>query len=99
MPCEERPHPLPHDGTSQPERALPAAGEGYVRPDERETADWIVAAGRLAKHIAFFDGTNTTTGDWRPFFEGGETALLALLAVQDIDAYKRSIGDRFAVLK
>lgn len=99
MPCEERPHPLPHSGTSQPQRALPAAGEGYVRPDERQTADWIVAAGRLAKHIAFFDGTAAAVGDWRPFFEGGETALLALLSVQDVDAYRRSIGDRFAVLK
>lgn len=99
MPCEERPHPLPHDGTSQPERVLPAAAPGYARPDERSTADWIVGAGRLAKHIAFFDQTNTAVGDWRPFFESGETASLALLAVQDVDAYRRAIAARFAVLK
>lgn len=99
MPCEERPHPLPHDGTSQPERALPAADAGYVRADERDTADWIVQTGRLARHIAFFDANNTSTGDWRPFFEGGETALLALLAVQDVDAYRRSIAAHFVVLK
>lgn len=104
MPCESRPHPLPHDGSSQPSRRLPATAAGYVRADERDTADWIVAAARLARHIAFVDEGNIADptkpkGDWQPFFAHGETSLLALLAVQNATVYHRAIADWLGVLR
>jgi len=99
MPCEDRLHPLPHGGTSGPERALPAAAAAYARPDERTIAHRIVAAGRLARHISFTGLDGASAGDWRSFFADGETALIALLAVQDVDAYRRSIGAHFAILR
>src|SRR5262249_41311551 len=93
------PHPLQREGTSQVERALPALQPGYVKSDEKDFADWIVFASKFAAHIKYYDLTNTQSGNWTPFFSTSVTALLALLSLEDLAAYRAAVSDRFTILR
>src|SRR5206468_2113325 len=47
----------------------------------------------------FFEQNGAPAGDWAPFFSNDVSAVLGTIAIQDVDAYKRSFKDRFDFLK
>jgi hypothetical protein len=93
------PHPLQREGTSQVERALPALQPGYVKSDEKDFADWIVFASKFAAYIKYYNLTNTASGNWTSFFSTSVTALLALLSLEDLAAYRTAVSDGFTILR
>jgi len=99
MACSENKNPLQRGGTSQQQRELAALKEGYVSIEERDYAEWIVFANEFAAYLNYYDAQNEASGNWKPFFQSDVSALLGAIAIQDIDAYRRSLSDRFAILK
>jgi hypothetical protein len=92
--------PLPHGGTSQAERELPALSGDYVKIDESEYADWIVFAEGFSQYLAYHavDGNEYAQG-WQAFFARDVAAVLGTFAVQDIDSYREELGSRLAFLR
>lgn len=99
MSCSESKNPLQRGGTSQQQRLLAATQPGYVQIDEREFVDWIDFASRFAGYLNYYSAANIVTGNWQPFFDNDISAVLGTIAIQDIDAYRRGIKDRFDLLK
>jgi hypothetical protein len=97
--CSDNKNPLQHSGTSQAERLLPGLQAGYVKVNEKEYADWIVFASEFASYLNYYDATGTTTGNWQAFFNTDISALLGVIAIQDIDSYRRQIKERFDFIK
>lgn len=68
-----------------------ALDPAYAPVDERTPAHGIVFAQAYAALLKYFDAANKEKeagGDWVPFFGDDVSAQLALLAVEDIEAYK-----------
>jgi hypothetical protein len=97
--CVDKKTPLQRSGTSQKQRLLPAIKNGYVNADEKSFADWIVFAQSFAGYLNYYELNGELSGDWTPFFNSDVSAVLGSIAVQDADAYKRSIKERFVYLK
>ncbi len=97
--CNENKNPLKHSGTSQSQRLLQGLQAGYVKVNEKEYADWIVFANEFSKYLQYYDETGTASGNWQAFFASDISALLGIIAVQDIDAYRRKIKSRFDFIK
>lgn len=90
---------MQRSGTSQSERLLPGLQKGYALVDEKSFADWIVFAREFAQYITYYEVSNAPSGDWVPFFSNDVSAVLGTISIQDVDAYKRSIKERFDFLK
>jgi hypothetical protein len=97
--CNDKKTPLQRSGTSQTERMLPGLQKGYVEVDEKSFADWIVFAREFAQYLTYYELNNAPGGDWVPFFSNDVSAVLGTISIQDVDAYKRGIKERFDFLK
>jgi len=97
--CSDKKTPLQRSGTARNERLLPGLQNGYVLADEKTFADWIIFARAFAEHIIYYELNHLSSGNWEPFFSNDVSAVLGTIAVQDADAYKRAIKQRFDFLK
>ncbi len=97
--CTEKKHPLKRNGTSQPERLLPGLSKDFVHIDERSYADWINYTAQLSRYIHYYDRNNQPAGNWSSFMNSDPAAVLASIAVQNIEVYKNRIKKRFDYLK
>lgn len=97
--CGDQKNPLQRSGISRSDRLLPGMTNGYANVDERDFADWIVFAKTFAQYINYFELNGAKAGDWVPFFSSDVSAILGTIAIQDVDAYKRSIKLRLDYLK
>jgi hypothetical protein len=77
-------------GLTQDGRRRAELGDRYFLPDERDLADLILFGQRFAKHVQYYDATNTKAGDWTVFFESDVTASLAALTKLPVDAFRAS---------
>jgi hypothetical protein len=89
---------LVREGCSQEQRQAPALAPGYAPLDQRAPADRMIFARAYAAYLRFFTPQNVPDGDWQPFFGSDVSVQLALVAVQDVDAYKASLKACFAFL-
>lgn len=99
MSCSENKNPLQRVGTSQQQRLLAALKSSYIRIDEREYADWIVFAEAFAEYLNYYNLTNQVDGNWKPFFEKDVSAILGSMAIQNIDAYRQAVTERFNIVR
>lgn len=97
--CSDKKTPLQRSGTARRERMLPGLQQGYVLADEKTFADWIVFAKEFAQYLHYYELNNAKSGDWVSFFSSDVSAVLGTIAIQDVDAYKRSVKERFDFLK
>ncbi len=97
--CSDKKTPLQRSGTARNERLLPGLQEGYVLADEKTFADWIVFAKEFAQYLHYYELNNAKSGDWVSFFSSDVSAVLGTIAIQDVDAYKRTVKERFDFLK
>lgn len=80
---------LAREGTNQDERMALALDPAYAPVDERTPAHGIVFAQAYAALLKYCDAAyKDPEVDWVPFFSNDVSAQLALLAVEDIEAYK-----------
>ncbi|KAA3438751.1 baseplate J/gp47 family protein [Rufibacter hautae] len=87
------PHRVPREGTDQPGRSNPALAPSGVPVEEHGVAEWLVYAQQLGGHLRFYGVNNQFQGQtWAAFLEKDATAVLALVAVQDVDAYRRHLS-------
>lgn len=97
--CNDKKTPLKRHGTARDERLLPGLQDGYVLVDEKKFADWIVFAREFAQYISYYELNESISGTWVPFFSNDVSAVLGTISIQDVEAYKRAIKDRFDFLK
>jgi hypothetical protein len=95
--CADNINPLVRSGTNRLERMLPALDPNYALPDTQSFEHWMVYARDLAGHIKYFNSTNQNVNNekWQPFFDADVSAQLALIAVQNVNAYKEKIRALF----
>ncbi|MGE0665175.1 MAG: hypothetical protein AB7O49_01350 [Sphingomonadales bacterium] len=86
-PCAQR-NPLVRSGLTQEGRKRAELRPDHFQPDERDLADMVLFGQRFARHIKYYDATNTQVGDWTAFFESDVTASLAALAKLPVDAFR-----------
>lgn len=86
------------EGTSQDQRASAALNTASVPVNEHGPAYGMVFAQNYAAMLNYFDAANMAAGDWQPFFSGDVSAQLALVAIEDINAYKATIKSWFDYL-
>lgn len=93
--CTQNSDPLKlvREGTSQDERQPAALAPEYAPVDERTPAHRMVFAQEFAGLLKYFDETNNPSGNWRSFFDDDVAALMALLAIQDIDSYQAKLQE------
>lgn len=82
---------LVREGTGQDERAPEALSPDFAPINQHEIAHGIVFAQDYAALLRYFDTGNAEAGDWVPFFAKDVSAQLALLAIEDIEAYKSAL--------
>lgn len=99
MACSDKKNPLQRNGIARSERLLPGLQKGYVNIDEKTIADWIVFGKEFARFLVYYETNGTQGGDWAPFFSHDVSAILGTIAVQNVDAYKRMVKQRFDFLK
>jgi len=98
--CSHNTDPLKlvREGTAQDERSPTALDPGYAPANERDLAHNMVFAQGYAGLLNYFDSTNTLSGDWTPFFSSDVSVLLAVPAIEDVNAYKTHLQEWFAFL-
>ncbi len=98
--CQQNtdPNKLVREGSSQDQRMPTALDPSYAPVDERTLADKVVFAQSYAAFLKYFDASNTAVGDWRPFFGKDVSVQLALVAIEDIEAYKTTMKSWFDYL-
>ncbi len=98
--CSQNVDPLKlvREGTVQSARSPKALEPAYVPVNERGVAHNLVFAQNYAALLKYFDSNDTEVGDWTPFFNGDIAALLAVPAIEDIDAYTSSTQSWFDYL-
>ncbi len=89
---------LAREGTSQDGRALEALSPAFAPVDERTPAHHMVFAKSYAELIKYFQANNTESGNWSEFFGRDISVLLAIPAIEDVDAYQRTLQEWFAFL-
>lgn len=97
--CSKNKNPLQRSGTGQTQRLLPAMQDDYVHINENKYEDWIVFAAEFSVYLKFYSPDDQPAGDWTPFFTNDISSMLGSIAIQDIDAYKRTIKARFDFIK
>lgn len=97
--CSKNKNPLQRSGTGQTHRLLPAMQDDYVHINESKYEDWIVFAAEFSRYLKFYSPDDQPAGDWAPFFTNDISSMLGNIAIQDIDAYKRTIKARFDFIK
>jgi baseplate J-like protein len=90
--CDRR-NPLSRSGTNQRARVAKALDPEFVKVDERETADLIMFAQRLAPHLRYYGPDNIVDGDWTPFFSTDISAILARLATLPTASFRAFFAD------
>ena len=88
--CSRNKDPLKlmREGTSQDGRLYAALNPDHAPLNQREIEHGIVFAQDYSALLKYFDTANQESGDWHPFFSRDVAAKLALLAVENIEAYK-----------
>lgn len=89
---------LVREGTRQDQRLLRPLDPAYFTVDERSMARHIVFARDYAQLLRYFDGNNAPAGTWLPFFASDVSAKIAILAVEDVEAYKSMVQSWFQYL-
>jgi hypothetical protein len=89
--CSDNKNPLLLAGSGQLQRLLPGLQDNYVNIDERSAADWLVYARHYAAFVKYFNISNKEDSNWIPFFDNDISAQLAIITVQDVDAYRRRV--------
>lgn len=91
--CRHNSDPLKlvREGVSQEQRLLPLLRGQNVPIEERDAARQAVFAQLLAPFLRYFDEANVPVADWKRFFSEDVSALLALVAVQEVDSYRQNI--------
>ena len=97
--CSSNRNPLQHNGSARAQRMLPALQEGYANVDEKDFADWIVFAKNFSHYLNYYHASGGQSGNWSVFFSNDLCAVMGDIAIQDVDAYKRKIKERFDFLK
>ena len=98
--CSKNKNPLINNGTSQPQRLLPAMDKSrFALVDEKKYPDWIVFANNFSTFINYYGNSNTVEGNWQPFFSSDISAQLGTIALQDIDRYRVEIQERFDFIR
>jgi hypothetical protein len=64
-------------GTSQQQRMLPALDSGYVKVDERTTADLLLFAKTYGTYLNYHNEKNQLTGDWSSFMSRDISVIIA----------------------
>ena len=82
---------LIREGTTQEERFPAALDPAYAPVDERGVEQGIAYARAYAKFLQYYDAGNSKAGDWQPFFSKDVSALLAVMAMQDVEEYRKNI--------
>jgi hypothetical protein len=93
--CSKNINPLVRSGINQNQRRFPELDGKFVLPDEKSFKEWLVYARDLAAHIKYYNTGNKEDGDWQPFFNSDVSAVLALIAMQDVNDYKERIRSLF----
>src|SRR5687768_14639051 len=98
--CSQNTDPLKlvREGTSQDGRAPAALAPEFAPVDERTPAHHVVFAQAYAGLIKYFDESNTESGDWSDFFSNDVSLLLAVPAIEDVEAYKTTLQSWFTFL-
>ena len=99
MACSENKNPLKRGATSQNQRLLDGLKPGYVNVEERDEADRIVFASKFSTFLNYYNNSNRADGNWETFFNNNTAAVLASIAVQNLDDYRLEIKSRFDTLK
>lgn len=86
---------LIREGLSQEQRLAEALKPAYAPVDERETEHHLVFAQAFAEFLNYYDTTNTQNGNWQAFFANDPSALLAIIASQNVDLYKVKTKETF----
>lgn len=98
--CSKNRNPLQRTGTSQMQRLLPGLNPGrYALADERAYADWIAFAEEYASFVSYYDTGNQINGNWQAFFNSDISAHLGIIAIQNIDRYRKEIKERFDFIR
>ncbi|HRD81158.1 MAG: baseplate J/gp47 family protein [Saprospiraceae bacterium] len=98
--CRHNTDPLKlvREGVSQEQRLLPLIQGKNVPVEERDIPRQAVFAQLLAPFLKYFDETNMSVSDWKRFFSEDASALLALVAVQEVDRYRQKIKEHLDFL-
>jgi len=98
MACSDKKNPLQRSGTTQAQRVLNGQKKGYVNIDERRIADWITFTSSFSRYIKY-TGADGSKSDWSAFFNNDISAILGAVAIQDADAYRLNVKERFLILQ
>lgn len=98
--CSHNTDPLKlvREGTDQDERSPKALDPAYAPVNDRGVAQNTVFAQGYAALLQYFDSGNNKAGDWTPFFGSDVSVLLAVPAIEDVNAYKTRVQEWFAFL-
>jgi hypothetical protein len=97
-PCENIVNPLmvQREGTDQAHRSATALAPASAPVDEHTEADWLVFAQRLSGFLRFYRLDNQYHGeDWKAFFARDVSAVLAVAAVEEVEAYRTRVTGLF----
>ena len=82
---------LIREGTTQEERFPAALDPAYAPVDDWKIEHGILFAKAYAKFLKYYDAGNREAGDWQPFFSKDVSALLAVMAMQDVEECRNNI--------
>ena len=82
---------LIREGTTQEERFPAALDPAYAPVDDWKIEHGILFAKAYAKFLKYYDAGNREAGDWQPFFSKDVSALLAVMAMQDVEECRENI--------
>lgn len=82
---------LIREGTTQEERFPVALDPAYAPVDDWKIEHGILFAKAYAKFLKYYDAGNREAGDWQPFFSKDVSALLAVMAMQDMEECRNNI--------
>jgi hypothetical protein len=98
--CSQNIDPLKlvREGTSQDDRVSSALDPGSAPVNARGVADNIVFAQSYAKGLKHYGTNNLSDGNWGDYFGADAAVLLAIAAIEDVDAYKTMLRSWFDFL-
>lgn len=96
-PCDcqggDDPRALVRDGTDRPRRTPAALDTASVRVDERRPEHEMVFAAAYASYLRFVSPDGSEDGDWQDFFASDPLALIAVVAIEDVAAYRTAMKE------
>lgn len=89
------------EGTDQLQRDVAALRPSYALVDERTAADLLVYAQKLAQYLNYFrpNDQHTPGENWQPFFDKDVSAMLAIVAVQEVADYQTRVNEYLDILQ